>query len=113
MASTVIRMLREGLPSRMDNLIDHLMVTTEKTMGPINVIPVAPWQRISGRSSLEPLVVTNEISSTSVVNPTPQATSSVIDTDNVSQQSATRDNLNKLKTKLRQASSAFDRSRRL
>ena len=109
MANTVIQMLREGLPSRMDNLIDHLMVTTTKTMGPMNVIPVAPWQSLSNRSSLELANTGNEISSTSVVNPEPQATSSVINTNGAREISTTRSNMIKLQEKLRQDWSNFDR----
>ena len=107
MASTVVRMLREGLPSRMDNLIDHLTTTTVKAMGPINIIPIAPWQTLSAKSSLE-LCPAMEISSTSVVNPTPVATSSVIDTSETRQESATRAALTQLRLRLRQAPSALD-----
>ena len=108
MANTIIMMLREGLPSRMDNLIDHLMITTTKTMGPLNIIPVAPWQALSSKSSLEIGETSSEMSSTSVVNPIPLATSSAIDARDPSQSSATREALNKLRERLRTAPSALD-----
>ena len=108
MAATVVRMLREGLPSRLDQLIDHLTKTTVKTMGPLEVITIAPWQEISARSSLE-LVNNEEISSTSLVNPTPIATSSAVEISREISNLPTRAIMDRLKEQLQQASSSLDR----
>ena len=107
-AGTVVRMLREGLPSRMDQLIDHLTETTAKTMGSIEFITLATWQSMASRSSLE-------LSTTSIIYANPVATSSAIEAttsaapDRVYQTSATREAMDKLQKKILEAGSALDK----
>ena len=104
-AGQVASMLRDGLPSRLDALIDHLIDTTSTTLGDVGVITVAPWTSIASKSSLE-----GAISSTSVVNPVPIHTSSRVEMENPSSpELSTRDTLEKLKSKIRDARSAIDR----
>ena len=100
-AGTVVGMLREGLPSRMDLLIDHMIATTEKTMGPLGVITIASWQALSTKSSVE--------QDLSIRNATPLATSSVADMVDKEEETSTRQTLEKLKSKIRQATSALDK----
>ena len=105
MAGTIASMLREGLPSRLDNLVDHLIDTTSKTLGDIGVITVSPWTRVSSKSSLERV-----ISSTTVLNPVPVHTSSRSGlNDSETPETSTRETLDKLKAKIRDARTAFDR----
>lgn len=100
----VSRILREGLPSRLDKLLDHMIETTSKTLGSVDVITVAPWQVVSSRSSLE-----QEISNTTLNDPTPVATSSRSQvTENSSNEDSIRNTLEKLKSKIRVARKEID-----
>ena len=95
----VSNILREGLPSRLDKLLDHMTEITSKTLGPVEVITVAPWQTVSSRSALE-----CEISDTTLVDPTPVATSSKSQVrDSTSNEDSIRSTLEKLKSKIRVA----------
>ena len=102
-AADVIKLVQEGIPTRMDSLIQHLTEMTVKEVGDLHVITMAAWDKMSSRSTLE-----KDISSTTVVNPVPRATSSQI-----SQQSsysvAPRMALDKLREELRTSSSALNR----
>ena len=98
LAGTVARILQEGLPTRMDLLINHLSEMTTKELGSLDVITIAQWDKAADKSFLE-----KEISSTSLVNPIPVATSSGLDNSTTSE-STTLQTLDKLKEKLRLAS---------
>ena len=100
MAGTVVRLVKEGIPTRLDHLVEHLMGITEKELGPIDVIPVAPWQQLSVKSSIEG-------SDTSVGDRAPMATSSRLEIPvNIpTNDTSTRMTLDKLKQKIRNASS--------
>ena len=104
LAGTVVRILQEGLPTRMDLLINHLSEMTVKNLGSLDVITIAQWDKVADKSFLE-----KEISSTSVVNPVPIATSSGLEIPDQSTESTTIQTLDKLKEKLRLASANLSR----
>ena len=103
-ASTVLMMVREGVPTRLDRLIDHLVEVTTKELGNLDQITVAPWQALSSKSSIE-------ISTTSLVNPVPLHTSSRTENsvETPRNDASTRDTLDKIKQRFRNASSALDK----
>ena len=100
MAGKVMTLVKEGIPTKLDHLIEHLTKTTEKELGPIGVIPVAPWQLVSARSSIE-------LSSTSVGDLVPVTTSSQKDLNArlPTSDTSTRMTLDRLKQKIKNASS--------
>ena len=103
-ASEVIKLVAEGIPTRMDGLIQHLTEMTTKDVGDLNVITIASWDKRNSKSVLE-----REISSTTVLEPAPRATSSSNQMDVQPRESTTRQTLDRLKEKLRSASSALNR----
>ena len=107
LAGTVVRLLQEGLPSRMDLLINHLSEITTKELGSLDVITIAQWDKVADKSFLE-----NEISSTSLVNPVPVATSSGMAVRSDASESTTLQTLDKLKEKLRLASANLSKSKK-
>ena len=100
LAGTVIRIVQEGLPTRMDSLIRHLTDSLSQELGGLDVIPVAAWTNLASKSSLE-------ISNTTLVNPTPIATSS--GTNQTLPKNDTRVTLDKLKAKFKNATDALSK----
>ena len=103
-ASTVMMMMREGVPTKLDGLIDYLTEVTTKELGTLELITVAPWTALSSRSAIE-------MSSTSLVNPVPLHTSSRTDmaASQPKNDASTRVTLDKIKQRFRNASSALDK----
>ena len=101
LAGTVIRIVQEGIPTRMDTLINHLIESLSSELGGIDRITVAAWDNLASKSSLE-------LSDTTLVNPIPVATSSATGT---SQQSSnqTRVTLDRLKAKFKNATNALSK----
>ena len=106
LAGTEVRIVQEGLPSRMDLLINHLSETTAKNLGSLDVITIAQWDKAAEKSFLE-----SEISSTSVVNPIPIATSSGTNQNLEQSESTTLQTLDKLKERLKLASANLSKSK--
>ena len=102
-ASTVVTMVKEGLPTRLDELIDHLVEVTAKDLGDLDTITVAPWQMVASRSSIE-------ISSTSILDPVPLHTSSKTEMAVTAPKNdlSTRSTLDKIKQRFKNASSQLD-----
>ena len=100
LAGTVIRIVQEGLPTRMDSLIRHLTDSLSQELGGLDVITVSAWTNLASKSSLE-------ISNTTLVNPIPVATSS--GTDQSVQKNDTRATLDKLKAKFKNATDALSK----
>ena len=102
-ASTVIMMVKEGLPTRLDDLIDHLVEVTAKDLGDLDTITVAPWQVVASRSSIE-------LSSTSISDPIPLHTSSKTEMAAPMPRNdmSTRSTLDKIKQRFKNASSQLD-----
>ena len=103
-ASTVLMMVKEGMPTRLDDLVDHLTEGTIKELGNLDLITVAPWRSLSSRSAIE-------MSSTSLTNPVPLHTSSRmgLSTEQPRNDASTRMTLDKIKQRFRNASSALDK----
>ena len=103
-ASTVMMMVREGVPTKLDELVDHLTEVTTKELGSLDSITVAPWTSLSSRSAIE-------MSSTTLVDPVPLHTSSRTDVAGTQQKTdtSTRMTLDKIKQRFRNASSALDK----
>ena len=102
-ASTVMMMVKEGVPTRLDDLIDHLTEVTTKELGNLELITVAPWNSLQSKSAIE-------LSSTSLANPLPLHTSSRTETSVEQRNDAsTRVTLDKIKQRFRNASSALDK----
>ena len=102
LAGTVIRIVQEGIPTRMDTLINHLIESLSSELGGIDRITVAAWDNLASKSSLE-------LSDSTLVNPTPVATSSTTDTAHSTQQPSnqTRVTLDRLKAKFKNATNAL------
>ena len=103
-ASTVMMMVKEGVPTRLDDLIEHLTEVTTKELGNLELITVAPWNSLSSKSAIE-------LSSTSLANPLPLHTSSRTETsvEQTRNDASTRVTLDKIKQRFRNASSALDK----
>ena len=102
LAGTVIRIVQEGIPTRMDTLINHLIESLSSELGGIDRITVAAWDNLASKSSLE-------LSDSTLVNPIPVATSSKTDTAHSTQQPSnqTRVTLDRLKAKFKNATNAL------
>lgn len=103
-AGQVIQLVANGLPTRMDPLIQHLSDITVKELGDLQIITIAPWSKSSSKSILE-----TEISDTTLANPAPVRTSSEMEPGPSRRESNVRLTLDKLKDKLKTASSALTR----
>ena len=103
-AGTVMTLVKEGIPTRMDDFIDYVVELVVKDLGDLETITISPWKALSSKSIFE-------ISSTSLVNPEPLQTSSKTDTqvEVARNDASTRLTLDKLKTRFRNASSALNK----
>ena len=103
-ASTVMMMMREGVPTKLDGLVDHLTEATTKELGNLDLITVAPWTSLSSRSAIE-------MSSTTLTDPVPLHTSSRTDATATQPKNdtSTRMTLDKIKQRFRNASSALEK----
>ena len=102
LAGTVIRIVQEGIPTRMDSLIKHLTESLSLELGGLDVITVSAWKNLAAKSSIE-------ISNTSLVNPVPIATSSGTNQQNQLPSNETRVTLDRLKEKFRNATAALNK----
>ena len=102
LAGTVIRIVQEGIPTRMDSLIKHLTESLSGELGGLDIITVSAWNNLASKSSIE-------ISSTSLVNPTPMATSSGINQPTQLSSNQTRVTLDRLKEKFKNATEALNK----
>ena len=100
LAGTVIRIVQEGIPTRMDSLITHLTDSLSQELGGIDVITVSAWNHLAAKSSIE-------LSSTTLVNPVPVATSSLVGQQGQSSSNQTRVTLDRLKAKFKNATDAL------
>ena len=99
LAGTVIRIVQEGIPTRMDSLIKHLTDSLSHELGGLDAITVAAWTVLASKSSIE-------ISDTTLVNPVPVATSSATNQP-VQQKNDTRVTLDRLKAKFKDATNSL------
>ena len=101
-AGMVLSLIKEGIPTRLDEFIEYMVDLTERDMGKMDLITISPWQALSEKSSIE-------ISETSLVNPVPVQTSSRNDLQMQppKQDTSTRITLDRLKMRFRDASSAL------
>ena len=102
LAGTVIRIVQEGLPTRMDSLISHLTDSLSQELGGLDLVTVSAWNQLASKSSIE-------ISNTTLVNPTPVATSSATDLLQPQPANQTRITLDRLKAKFRNATDALSK----
>ena len=100
LAGTVIRIVQEGIPTRMDSLISHLTDSLSHELGGIDVITVSAWNHLASKSSIE-------ISDTTLVNPIPVATSIATNQQGQSSSTQTRVTLDRLKAKFKNATDAL------
>ena len=99
-AGMVLSLIKEGIPTRLDEFIDYMVESTERELGKMDLITISPWQTLSEKSSIE-------ISETSLVNPVPVQTSSRNDLQAPKDDTSTRVTLDRLKMRFRDASSAL------
>ena len=104
-ANQVVNLLKEGLPTRMDTLLGHMEKMAKKDLGDLSKVPVMSWEKFSPKSTME-----NSISDTTLQNPQPKATSSVLEIGNQDKSTTTRQTLDKLKAKLEKASTSVSKS---
>lgn len=102
LAGTVIRIVQEGIPTRMDALVNHLIESLSSELGGIDRITVSAWNHLASKSSLE-------ISDTTLVNPAPVATSSATNSSSVQSSNQTRVTLDRLRSKFKNATSALSK----
>ena len=102
LAGTVIRIVQEGLPTRMDSLIKHLTDSLSQELGGLDLVTVSAWNHLASKSSIE-------ISDTTLVNPTPVATSSASNLLQPQSTNQTRITLDRLKAKFRDATDALSK----
>ena len=102
LAGTVIRIVQEGIPTRMDSLISHLTDSLSTELGGIDLITVSAWNNLASKSSLE-------LSNTTVVNPIPVATSSATNQSGQQSSNQTRVTLDRLKAKFKNATNALSK----
>ena len=102
LAGTAIRIVQEGIPTRMDSLIRHLTESLSSELGGLDIITVAAWTSLAAKSSIE-------ISNTSVVNPIPLATSSGTNHQTSIPSNQTRVTLDRLKEKFKNATEALSK----
>ena len=100
LAGTVIRIVQEGMPTRMDSLIKHLTDSLSQELGGLDVITVSAWTNLASKSSIE-------ISDTTLVNPVPVATSSA--TNQQTPRADTRVTLDRLKARFKNATDALSK----
>ena len=101
-AGMVLGLIKEGIPTRLDEFIEYMVESTERDLGKMDLITISPWQALSVKSSIE-------ISDTTLVNPVPVHTSSAMDVQQPQpkKDTSTRVTLDRLKMRFRDASSAL------
>ena len=103
-AKDVVTILRNGLPTEMNNLLSHLEEVAQKNLGCLSRVPLLSWQKYGPNSPVE--VAMTEVP---IVPFTPLATSSGASVENKEKDSMTRQTLDKLKQKIVHASTNISR----
>ena len=104
-ANKVIALLKTGLPTKVDGLIESLESMAIKDLGDLSRVPLSDWSEYAPKS-----VVEEGLSDSTVNNPQPIRTSSVLTASTQEKSTTTRQTIEMLKKKLEEASTTCSKS---
>ena len=104
-ANKVIALLKTGLPTKVDGLIESLESMAVKDLGDLARVPLSDWSEYAPKS-----VVEEGLSDTTLKNPQPIRTSSVLTASTQEKSTTTRQTIEMLKKKLEEASTTCSKS---